>query len=179
MVDWVTLELDIANFDDALFEHHLRRARSSGTRFTTMAELGDAPEHRRALYDLNKTCSSDIPGRGLFYTYDEYVTQRIDVATYDPRGVIVALQDFAWIGMSATSLRPDDGYAFAEMTGVLAPHRGKGLSLALKLLAIRFARSSGYQRLVAFHHPGNHAAIAMNRRLGFADAVPDQARQVS
>ncbi|KUL41325.1 hypothetical protein ADL15_03455 [Actinoplanes awajinensis subsp. mycoplanecinus] len=69
--------------------------------------------------------------------------------------------------MSATSVHQDE--AFSEMTGVLAPHRGKGLSLALKLLAIRFARAAGCQRLVAFHHPENHTAIAMNRRLGFVD----------
>ncbi|WP_338025512.1 GNAT family N-acetyltransferase [Actinoplanes awajinensis] len=73
----------------------------------------------------------------------------------------------SWIGMSATSVHQDE--AFSEMTGVLAPHRGKGLSLALKLLAIRFARAAGCQRLVAFHHPENHTAIAMNRRLGFVD----------
>jgi RimJ/RimL family protein N-acetyltransferase len=171
MVDWVRLELDIDKFDDADFEPYLQQARSSGARFTTMADLGDGPAHRQALYELNKTCSADIPNRGTFYTYDEYVTQRIDVATYHPSGVIIAAHGDDWIGMSATSLRPEQGYAFSEMTGVLAPHRGKGLSLALKLLAIRFARSSGYQRLVAFHHPDNQTAIAMNRRLGFVDHV--------
>ncbi len=67
------------------------------------------------------------------------------------------------------------GYAFSEMTGVLAPNRGQGLSLALKLLAIRFVRSSGYRRLVTFHHPGNTSAIAMNRRLAFVvTAAEDQ-----
>jgi L-amino acid N-acyltransferase YncA len=74
--------------------------------------------------------------------------------------------------MSATSLRPDRGFAFSEMTGVLAPYRGRGLSLALKLLAIRFVRAAGYRRLVAFHHPGNDVAVAMNRRLGFGDLDP-------
>lgn len=172
MVDWVRLELDVERFDDAEFEPHLRRARLASTGFTTVAELGDTAEHRRALYDLNRTCSADIPDRGSFYTYAEYVTQRIDVPTFDPAGVVLATRDGAWIGMSATSLHPDEGYAFSEMTGVLAPHRGQGLSLALKLLAIRFVRSSGYRRLVAFHHPGNTAAIAMNRRLGFADRGP-------
>jgi GNAT superfamily N-acetyltransferase len=171
MVDWVRLELDVRRFDDAGFVPYLQRAQSSGTRFTTMADLGDGPEHRRALYDLNKTCSADIPDRGQFYEYDEYVVQRIDVDTYNPGGVIIALRGDDWIGMSATSLHPDQGFAFSEMTGVLAPHRGKGLSLALKLLAIRFARSSGYQRLVTFHHPRNGTAIAMNRRLGFVDQV--------
>lgn len=75
----------------------------------------------------------------------------------------------AWAGMSTTSLHPAEGYAFSEMTGVLAPYRGRGLSLALKLLAIRFVRVAGYRRLATFHHPRNASAIAMNRRLGFVD----------
>jgi RimJ/RimL family protein N-acetyltransferase len=169
MVDWVRLELNVEKFDDAEFEPYLQRARASGIRFTTMAELGDTTAHRRALYDLNKTCSADIPDRGTFYTYDEYVTQRIDVASFNLSGVVLATRDDAWIGMTTTSLHPDKGYAFSEMTGVLSPHRRRGLSLALKLLAIRFVRSSGYQRLVTFHHPRNTSAIAMNRRLGFVD----------
>jgi GNAT superfamily N-acetyltransferase len=169
MVDWVKLELRVDRFEDAQFEPYLQRAQSSGIRFGTMADVGDSPADRRALYDLNKTCSADIPNRGTFYSYDEYVAQRIDVAIYDPNGVVIAAHGDDWIGMSVTSLRPADGFAFSEMTGVLAPHRGRGLSLALKLLAIRFVRSSGYDRLVTFHHPDNQPAIAMNRRLGFAD----------
>ncbi len=75
--------------------------------------------------------------------------------------------------MSTTSLHPAKGHAFSEMTGVLAQHRGQGLSLALKLLSIRFVRSSGYQRLATFHHPRNATAIAMNRRLGFVDQATE------
>jgi GNAT superfamily N-acetyltransferase len=168
MVDWVRLRLDVDEFDDAAFEPFLLRARDSGTDFTTMADLGDTAEHRRALYDLNKTCSADIPDRGEFYTYDEYVAQRVDVPTFDPSGVILAIRDGTWIGMSTTSLHTN-GHAFSEMTGVLAPYRGQGLSLALKLLAIRFVRSSGYRWLATVHHPRNASAIAMNRRLGFVD----------
>ncbi|XVV15237.1 hypothetical protein ACQP2X_13095 [Actinoplanes sp. CA-131856] len=77
-------------FDDAEFAPYLHRARISDAGLTTMAELGDTADHRRALYELNKTCSADIPDRGTFYTYDEYVAQRIDVAGFDPRGVVLA-----------------------------------------------------------------------------------------
>ncbi|MEV4347384.1 hypothetical protein AB0J83_23255 [Actinoplanes sp. NPDC049596] len=120
MVDWVRLELDVGKFEDADFEPYVERAEASGTRLTTMAELGDTAEHRRMLYDLNKTCSADIPDRGTFYTYDEYIAERIDVATFDPRGVAIAIRDGAWIGMSTTSSHPDKGFGFSEMTGVLA-----------------------------------------------------------
>ncbi|MFE9207607.1 GNAT family N-acetyltransferase [Micromonospora sp. NPDC007230] len=171
MPDWVRLQLDIDRFDDHAFESYLRRARMSGIHFATMAELGDTPDHRRTLYDLNKTCSADIPDRGEFYSYEEYLAQRIDVPAFNPAGVVLALHGNEWIGMSTTSLHPDRGLAFSEMTGVLAPYRGQGLSLALKLLAIRFVRSSGYRRLTTMHHPRNASAIAMNRRLGFVDQV--------
>ncbi|HZD98773.1 MAG TPA: GNAT family N-acetyltransferase, partial [Micromonosporaceae bacterium] len=109
---------------------------------------------------------------GDFYTYEEYVAQRIEVPTFDPAGIVLAICGGAWVGMSATSLHPADGWAFSEMTGVLRPYRGQGLSLALKLQAIRFVRSSGYRWLTTFHHPRNDAAIAMNRRLGFVDEGP-------
>jgi predicted GNAT superfamily acetyltransferase len=167
VVDWVRLELDVDAFDDGRFEPYLRQAGEDGVAFPTFGELGDTGAHRRALYELNKVCSADIPQRGQFYTFDEYVAQRVK----EPDGIVLAVRDGAWIGMSATSLHPAEGYAFSEMTGVLAPYRGRGLSLAMKVLAVRFVRASGFRRLVAFHHPLNAAAIGMNRRLGFVDQV--------
>lgn len=168
-VVWVRLQLDLDKFDDARFVGHLRRCQQSGIKFTTMANLGDTAECRRALYELNKTCSADIPERGEFYTFEEYLAERIETRYYEPRGVVLAVSNGAWVGMATTSLRKDEGFAFSEMTGVLATHRGQGISLAMKLLSIRFARSSGYHCLRTFHHPQNAKAIGMNRRLGFFD----------
>ncbi|MER5421047.1 GNAT family N-acetyltransferase [Streptosporangium roseum] len=167
-VEWVRLKLDLDAFDDARFEPYLRSCRRAGVEFTTMAAAGDTAEHRRALYELNRTCSADIPGRGEFYTFDEYLAQRIEIPTYDPRGVVLAQDGGSWVGMAATSIRPE-GHAFSEMTGVLAGHRGKGISLAMKLLAVGYARSAGVRWLRTLHHPGNASAIGMNRRLGFVD----------
>lgn len=168
VVEWVRLKLDLDAFNEARFAPYLRRCRQAGIEFTTMAALGDTAAHRHALYELNKTCSADIPERGEFYTFDEYLAQRIEIPTYDPQGVVLALDGASWIGMAAASLRPE-GHAFSEMTGVLASHRGRGIALAMKLLTIGYARSHGVHWLRAFHHPGNTSAIGMNRRLGFVD----------
>jgi len=168
-VAWVRLQLDMDAFDEDQFVPYVQQCRRSGIDFTTMGDFGDTAECRRALYELNKTCSADIPERGAFYTFEEYLADRIDTPSYDARGIVLAVSNAAWAGMTATSLHPAEGYAFSEMTGVLAAHRGQGLSLALKLPAIRFARSSGYRWLRAFHHPDNASAIGMNRRLGFVD----------
>ena len=63
-----------------------------------MADLGDTAECRRLLYELNKTCSADIPERGEFYTLDEYLNDRIEIPTYHPRGVVLAISNGVWIG---------------------------------------------------------------------------------
>ncbi|MFE9728815.1 hypothetical protein ACFYQ5_35920 [Streptomyces sp. NPDC005794] len=105
-IKWVRLRLDLHTFDDARFEPYLQRCRQDGIEFTTMAALGDTAEHRRALYELNKTCSADIPERGEFYPFDEYLAQRVETATYDPRGVVLAQESGAWVGMATTSLHP-------------------------------------------------------------------------
>jgi GNAT superfamily N-acetyltransferase len=166
----VRLRLDLLAFDDAQFVPYLRRCQQSGIDFATMAEVGDTVECRRALYELDKTCSADIPGRGEFYTFDEYLDQRIKL--YEPRGIVLALSSGAWVGMAVTSLRQDEGCAVSDMTGVLPGYRSRGIALAMKLLAIEFARSSGMRWLVALHHPVNAAVIGLNRRLGFVDYDP-------
>ncbi|MEU6672251.1 GNAT family N-acetyltransferase [Streptomyces sp. NPDC046727] len=165
---WVKLELDIASFEAARFAAYVTRCRAEGIRLATLAELGDTPEHRRALYELNKECSADIPERGEFYAYEEYAERRFEVAGYDPRGVVIALDGDTWIGMAATSVHGD--FVFNEMTGVRAGYRGRGISIAMKTVGLDFAREYGATRVRTFHHPANANAIAMNRRMGFVDA---------
>ena len=59
VVDWVQLRLDVDRFDDLKFILPLRHAAALGIDFTTMADVSDTAQNRRALYELNKTCSSD------------------------------------------------------------------------------------------------------------------------
>lgn len=166
------LRLDLLAFDDVQFAPYMRRCQQSGIDFTTMAEAGTAPERNRALYELDEACSADVPGGGGFYTFDEYIEQRMQMPGYDPQGIVLAVSGGVRIGMAATSIRWDDGCAVSDMTGVLPGRRRRGIALAMKLLAIEFVRSSGMRWLVALHHPRNAAAIGMNRRLGFVDYDP-------
>ncbi|MFG2628245.1 GNAT family N-acetyltransferase [Streptomyces sp. NPDC048473] len=165
---WVKLELDVSAFDADRFEAYVTRCRADGIRLTTLAKLGNTPEHRRALYELNKECAADIPERGEFYSFDEYSEQRLEVPSYDPRGVVIALDGEAWIGMAATSDHGD--FVFNEMTGVRAEYRGRGVSIAMKTFGMAFAGMCGARKIRTFHHPANASAIAMNRTMGFVDA---------
>ena len=163
----VRLKLDLATYDEAPFIQYLDQAGDQGVVFHTLRGLGDTPANRGALYALNKECSLDIPGRGAFYDFDDYVNQRITRPADDPEGIILALHDGSWIGMAASSYWPDRNLVFAEMTGVVRPWRRRGLALALKVLALRYAMSKGVPYVFTVHHAENAAPIALNRRLGF------------
>ncbi|WP_226967194.1 GNAT family N-acetyltransferase [Streptomyces phaeolivaceus] len=167
----VRLQLDVTDFDLARFQPYVDKCRTTGIRLTTLSEVGDTSEHRRELYDLNKECSADIPGRGDFFGYDEYHRLRFEVPAYDPRGVVLALDGDRWVGMAATSDRRGSGFVFNEMTGVRACHRGRGISVAMKTFGIGFAGICGVSTVRTVHHPANERAIAMNRTLGYVDAV--------
>lgn len=167
---WVRLELDVPGFRAEDFEAVVQRCRDAGFVITTLAALGDSPHNRRAPYELNRLCSADISARGPFYTFDEDVQERVDVPSFDPAGLVVALRERAWVGMSATSDHRGAGYMFNEMTGVIAEHRRTGLAVAMKVAGVAWARSCEVETIRSVHHAGNDRVIAMNRRLGYRDA---------
>ena len=169
-VSWVKLELELANF----------RANSvsipvlpASMEVTTLADLGDTPHNRRRLYDLNKSCSADIPGRGDFFTYEEYVERRFETASFRPDGQIVLMNRTDMAGMCAVSYCPGKAWAFIEMTGALPGYRRRGLATLLKVHALAAARRWGAQTVRTIHHPANRPIIGANRKLGFTDAAFD------
>ncbi|MDI3403838.1 GNAT family N-acetyltransferase [Streptomyces cavernicola] len=165
---WVKLELDVAGFNASRFEPYVTRCRAQGIRFTTLAEMGDTQEQRLALYELNKECSADIPERGEFFSYEEYAERRFAASSYDPRGVVIALDGETWVGMAASSKH--EKFVFNEMTGVRSTHRGRGISIAMKTIGMAFVRQCGASKVRTIHHPLNKSAINMNRTMGFVDA---------
>ncbi|MER7110503.1 GNAT family N-acetyltransferase [Streptomyces sp. NPDC000229] len=166
---WVRLQLAVDAFDEERFDAYVRKCRAEGITLTTLAAVGDTPGHRRALYELNKECAADIPERGEFFPFDEYVERRFGTPSYDPRGIVIAQDGDTWIGMAATSRH--DGFAFNEMTGVRAGYRGRGISVAMKTFGMGFVRLCGVPEVRTLHHPANVSAIAMNRAMGYVDAT--------
>jgi len=141
----------------------------SGVSLASIAELGDTEQLRRLVYELNKECAADIPGRGEFFSYDEYIQRRFAADGYQPEGAILALDGDALIGLCVISYVPGREWAFIEMTGVRRSHRRRGLATALKTAAIRQARGWGVSTVRTVHHRGNTPIITANRVLGFLD----------
>jgi len=166
---FVKLKLELKSFDEARFPSAIERCERQGISFETMASLGDTNTNRFKLYQLNKTCSADIPARGEFFSFDEFCENRFSTG-YDPLGVLLALHKDAWIGMSASANWQHKNFVFNEMTGVLRDYRRHGIALALKLLGIKYAQSLGVDHIYTIHDAQNTAPIALNRRLGYIDA---------
>ncbi len=165
------LQRDVQSFDAHLWQHYISSSEQLGIEFHTLAELGDTEANRKRLYELNKLCSADIPGRGPFYSYEQYRDARLQTDSYTPAGIILAVEGDAWVGMSASSWHKEQSFVFNEMTGVLREYRRRGIATGLKVLSIQFAASLGASVIYTVHAAANVAAIAMNRRLGYTDCL--------
>ena len=70
MIESVKLQLDDTSFKGAAFQPYLERCKQSGLHFSTVADAGAGFDTNRMLYELNRTCSADIPDRGDFYQFE-------------------------------------------------------------------------------------------------------------
>jgi GNAT superfamily N-acetyltransferase len=159
--------LNVASFNEQAFVTYLSENESSGIQFSTLAHLGENLENRRLLYELNNICSADIPGRGPFFSFEEYCKWRFESPAYTPNGVIVARDDDKWVGMSAATYHQKGSFVFNEMTGVLPQYRRRGIAIALKLLVTRFARSVGAETIRTFNDSANKSILGVNHRMGY------------
>ena len=165
--EWVQMELAIADFDSAAWSRVVAKTTSAGIRYERLSDLGNTATNQRLLYDLDRTCAADVPGRDGFPTWIDYHRSRLRAPSHHPAGVIIAIDGSQWVGLSETSHRSARSFAFNEMTGVLRSHRRRGIAAALKTLSIDFARERGVQGVRTVHHPLNTPMITLNENLGY------------
>jgi GNAT superfamily N-acetyltransferase len=175
----IGMELDLEAFDDSPYEAILDRLKGEGFRFTSMAELGNKEEAQRKLYALNDAASASTPGQGgehAWASFEDFQKSVCGSDWYMPGGQIIAIDATtgAWAGMSAiTRKAPGTGvqgraYAYNLFTGVDLPYRGRKLGQAVKVLALRYARSNLDTQIVRTHHnTKNLPMIAIDTKFGY------------
>jgi GNAT superfamily N-acetyltransferase len=160
--------LDLAKFDETPYAGGIQAAEATGIRFRSLADLGDTPEARRRLYEVNRLTGLDIPGwAGDFAAFEDFSRMVFEASWYRPAGQILAFDGDEAIGLAAVAYFEETQSAYNNMTGVLPAYRGRGIAQALKLLAIRFARSCGAAYLRANNDSQNLPMLAINRKLGY------------
>ncbi|HWI61208.1 MAG TPA: GNAT family N-acetyltransferase, partial [Symbiobacteriaceae bacterium] len=121
---------------------------------------------RRKMYEVNRACTLDIPGRErTFSDFEQYQKRNFSSSSYRPELHLFAADGDRWIGLAA--LMPVGDALGNRMTGVVAEYRGRKIALALKLLAIETARRHGFPRLVTNNDAENAPMLAINRKLGY------------
>ncbi|HWI64093.1 MAG TPA: GNAT family N-acetyltransferase, partial [Symbiobacteriaceae bacterium] len=77
--------LELADFDPAPFAGVVDDVKQQGIRFFTMADLGDTLEARRKMYEVNRACTLDIPGRErTFSDFEQYQKRNFSSSSYRP-----------------------------------------------------------------------------------------------
>ena len=160
--------LTLATFDTGRFAGARERAEASGVRFFSLADLGDSEEAQRRLHAINAAWSHDVPGReGDFMPFEQFRKTVCSASWYRPDGQIVAAAGDTWVGMAAVGYFANTNSMYNMFTGVDPAWRGRGIALALKLLAIDCARRYGADYITTNNDSENAPMLAVNRKLGY------------
>jgi GNAT superfamily N-acetyltransferase len=162
----VTQALDLTHFGSARWATCIRQAEANGFRFVPFPETGAPTSRMHELFSqfLMQTPDADEHGPVPYSDWREAFELSPDGW---PQGWMAGLApDGEWFGMTMVQRRgPTHGHVV--ITGVLAPYRGRGLSLALKAASTQHVMALGISRLTTTNHAGNEPILAANRQLGF------------
>jgi GNAT superfamily N-acetyltransferase len=160
--------LHLADFNEQQFIGVVGHMEADDIRFLSLADLGDSDEARRKLYDINATLARDVPGHdGEFMPFEQFQKTVCSASWYRPDGQIVAVVDGTWVGMAAVGYFQNTNSMYNMFTGVDPAWRGRGIALALKLLAIACARRYGAAYISTNNDSENAPMLAINCRLGY------------
>ena len=161
--------LDLTAFDPVRFTEAVRRVEAQGVRLLTYAELGDSPQNRRSLYDLEQAARASQPFREVGpYLPAPFETWEREFSSWDHETIFLAVAPGDDMVGVVTGL---EWY----FTGVHPDWRGRGIATALKVCCLSEAKRRGIVRTETENHEDNAAMLAVNRRLGFVFGVPEVA----
>lgn len=141
---------------------------AQGIRFQTFAELPLSAENQHKLYELDQRIAQDIPGMSWFpETFETFQQRFFDDPWCESQGKIIALDGEQWAGLAVVRLVPASNAAYNLMTGVERHYRGRKIALALKLLAIQYARQRGVAYIRTNNDSENTPILALNQKLGY------------
>jgi GNAT superfamily N-acetyltransferase len=164
--------LDVNAFDSSLFAGAEERVAGRSVRISTLAEElsgGDREAVLRRAFDLQEACRRDIPSsdpvtEGTFDLFRSF----LEAPSALHHAFFLAVQDGEYLGLS--NLWRDmtrEDVLYQGLTGVAAPHRGKGIAMALKLHTVMYARAHGKREIRTWNDTANRPMLRINEAMGF------------
>jgi GNAT superfamily N-acetyltransferase len=160
--------LDPATFDETPFRPVLEGLEAEGIRFVTLDRLSE-PEREQKLYALETACAPDNPLYDLqqplpFADWRRFTLERPSMPASQ---FIIALDGNRFIGDTCMNRNVTDGSFYTDFTCVHREYRGRGVALALKVLAVRMAKAAGSPYMRTNNDSRNGPMLAVNRKLGY------------
>lgn len=156
------------NLDD--WQDALQAPERHGLTVRTLSELdNERPQIDRELYDLMIALERDVPQIHEFTppAFEHWVKQFRSSPNMIGDAMFFALDGERLVGHSGLMTNLEDDILETGLTGVRREYRRKGIALALKLHAIRYAQQTGASGIRTWNATGNRPMLAINERLGF------------
>ena len=160
--------LDLPDFDRERFLEDIERVRLAGVEIHTMWD-DEVQPHMPELFRIARDTYHDVPFRSPESAVLDYRSWLREYQESKSRKVFaVALHNSEIVGYSDIWMPVLEGQsAIVEYTAVLKEYRGKGVALALKVVATAEAAKAGVRTLRTTNDPDNPAIMRLNQRLGF------------
>ena len=161
--------LDLATFDDTPFQPTIAALEAQGIRFCSLADFPGTPETQRKFYELNLAVVMDIPGENWDFAmypkfFEEYI---VGASWFKPENQLLAVDGEEMVGLASVRLFPERQSAYNATTGVIRAYRGRDIGLALKIMAVRYARQHGARRVTTDNDSLNAPILAINHKMGY------------
>jgi GNAT superfamily N-acetyltransferase len=108
---------------------------------------------------------SDEPDSAL--TLADWKLDDFGVPDLSDDGSFVALDGERAVSLAFLAVDPSRKLAYNQMTATLPEFRRRGLALAVKLAAARWAQAHGFERILTENDAENTGMLAVNQRLGY------------
>jgi GNAT superfamily N-acetyltransferase len=161
--------LDVTTFDESRFAGHIEKVLASGVAIFTLAELeARNTDFWQRYYELDVAASKDVPlpepqTQMSFELFRAWFTG----PNFLPDAHFIAVVDGQYAGLSALWGREGETYLNTGFTAVHPEYRRRGIALALKLMAVDYARRVGAPTIRTDNDSTNRPMLSINEALGF------------
>jgi GNAT superfamily N-acetyltransferase len=180
-----TVRATTDNEDGGTFAARHGYARANVMRLLALdLETAVLPEPRGSVASLRETGAeairtlyleavADIPSQTPrpAHADEDFRRQVAESELVDRDASAVVLEDGVPVAFTIVIANRDAGRAGAQMTGVRADRRGRGLAQAAKLASLHRARAAGLRLMLAANDLENEPMLAINRKLGFRPTI--------
>lgn len=126
-----------------------------------------------SLFDLYRDAHGDIPSHTprSRLTKEDFARDVVDSKQVDRDASCVLLENGEPVAFTLVVSNRDSGRGGAQMTGVRADRRGRGLAYVVKVASLHRARDAGLRTMTTSNDLENEPMLAVNRKLGFEPSI--------